>query len=138
MLLKSEGAAGEDPVVEVQAAEDAAGTGAVTMDLGDLRNAGQSAIYRKQGANLQTIPQWSEAHGDLNGAGAWTRADAGEQQLMLALLIRPDELDALDGEKTHVRLRIADVGNTPQYAACAALALSRWSRRPELMPSIIG
>ncbi len=120
IFLSGVGAPGEDPVLTLQQATNAAGAGAVALSLkrvfykvGAPAFSATNDKFIEDTAATPETPAVSYDTDPINGA---------ENNLMVAVQVRP--IDLLDGY-SYVRMQIADVGATPQlgmvlYAASAS------------------
>src|SRR5262245_42202686 len=125
VLYKDEGSGSEDPVITVQQATDAAGTGAQALNF--------TTVFKQTGADLLAIGQSTRV---TQSAGNTFTAEGGEEALVV-IDLRGDELDVANGYK-FVRATVADVGVTSQLGALFYLLHEpRQADRPENMPSAI-
>lgn len=120
IIIKSIGTAGDDPVITLTQAQDAAGTGAKALNITSLKH--------QTGADITTSTSFTDG---LDGSGNVidrqypvssydTDGIAGAESEQL-ILIRVHE-DDLDEGFTHVKLNIADVGTNAQLGAAIYIA----------------
>jgi hypothetical protein len=103
VLFKGAGADGEDPTLTIEQATTNTGTGAKALPF--------TRIHVKQGADLFAIGQYTLV--TQAAAATYTQSDAGQAQAIWMVDFKSTELD-VDGGFTHIRARVADVGNTSQ------------------------
>lgn len=124
IFFKGTGTDGDDPTVTLQQATDNAGTGAKALTFTD--------IWRKQGADVQTVGQFTRT---TQAAGnTYTNADA-HQQALWVLEIDADMLD-VDGGFDHVRVTLNDTGTNPQLG-CVLYLLSEPRFSEATLPSAL-
>ncbi len=116
------GTAGDDPVMTLQQATDAAGTGAKTLAL----PAGSNRVWDKQAATSHastgtfsvvaaTDAKITTTAGDYTG-----NATSAEQDLIVLIDIHAEDLD-VDNDFTFIQASVADVGAASQPGTCLGL-----------------
>lgn len=103
VFVKAAGAAGEDPVLTIQQAQDVAGTGAKALNF--------TEINVKQGADLQAIGTFTKV--TQAAANTYTEATSGEAQAIWVVEFDAEDLD-VDGGFDCITASVADVGVTAQ------------------------
>ena len=111
IFYKGTGTDGDDPQVTLQQATDNAGTGVKALNF--------TEIWRKQGADVQTVAQFTKT--TQSAANTYTNTD-GHQQAIWVLEIDADMLD-VDGGFKYVRLTLNDTGTNAQLG-CVLYVLS--------------
>ena len=102
IFYKGTGTDGDDPVVTLQQATDNAGAGAKAYNF--------TTIYSKQGADVQTVGQFTKT--TQAAAGSYTNTDA-HQQCIWVIEIDRTSLD-FDNGFEYVRVTLNDTGSNPQ------------------------
>lgn len=136
LVVAGAGTAGEDPVITLEQATAAAGTGAKALSISEL--------HYQVAADITAERDWTRP----NGADAATEVDrqnkltefdsdsiaGAENQLAVLIGVYQHDLDVNNGF-THVRAKIADVGTGAQLGAMFYLAkekLYRGSDSPDI------
>lgn len=101
LFFKGAGAAGEDPTITVLQGTTSAGGSTAALNF--------TTIYKKQGAALTAIEQWTKV--TQTAANTFTHADLAEQQAII--LIEIDTRTLTDGYR-YINASVADVGDTSQ------------------------
>lgn len=121
LIIKAIGTAGDDPVINLQQATDASGTGAKTLNITSLAHQTAADITASTSFTLglntdgDTIDrETSVASYDTDGI------DGAENEQLINVRVHSEDLD--EGF-AFVRLQIADVGTNAQLAAVIAIAL---------------
>lgn len=110
IFFKGTGTDGDDPVITLEQAQDAAGTAAKALNF--------TTIYRKQAADVQGVASFTETA--QAAAETYTNSDAHEQ-LIWVIEIKGSSLDVAGGFD-HVRVTLNDTGTNPQLG-CVLYAL---------------
>ena len=111
IFFKGTGTDGDDPTVTLQQATDNVGSGAKALNF--------TEIWRKQGADVQTVAQFTKT--TQSAANTYTNTD-GHLQAIWVLEIDADMLD-VDGGFKYVRLTLNDTGTNAQLG-CVLYVLS--------------
>jgi hypothetical protein len=122
LLIKAPGAATEHPVINLQQARDATGTGAKTLQL--------KRVQYKVGAALNAAAdRWVSVASitPLAPANSYdtTGIVAGDKELVLASYVLPNDLDVAGGF-THLRMQVSDPGVTAQWGAIIYVPSARF------------
>jgi hypothetical protein len=126
IFIGDNGLAGEDIVLTLREAKDAAGTG--VQDLAKI-----SKVWKKQATNVQTVGSWTEVSQTV--AATFTDTDSGENEQIFVFEVRDDDLS--DGF-THIQCNINDPGATAKLATVLyLLSEPRYGGRASTMPSVI-
>lgn len=113
VFLKGVGTAGEDPTLTVLQAQDASGTGSKALNF--------TKIYKKNGATaLNAVANFTEVANTDNTYGAADDAASAENQVLWALEIDANELDA-DNGFDHFTVNIGDTGTNTQLGTVIAV-----------------
>lgn len=119
VLFKGIGTAGDDPVFTLRQATDASGTSAKALDF--------TVVYEKVGATaLSGVTSWTRQ--TQTAANTYTNAASAENEALIAVEIKADELD-VDGGFKFVQIQIPDVGTNAQIGGAFYLMLE--PRYPE-------
>ena len=102
IFYKGTGTDGDDPIITLQQATDNTGATSKNLDFTD--------VWRKQGADLQTIGTFIRT--SQAAANSYTNTD-GHEQALWVLEIDADMLD-VDNGFCYVRLVLNDTGTNPQ------------------------
>jgi len=115
------GTAGDDPILALQQAIDAAGTGAKDLTFTKIRH--------KTGATLlSAVGQWTKVTQSAAASYDTDPIAGAENEQLLAVEITPDMLDATNGF-TWVRGRVADVGGNAMLGCLFYILLDRAYKR---------
>jgi hypothetical protein len=118
LFHKGAGTAGEDPVITIQQATAAAGTGAKALNV--------TRVDTKQGADLAAIGTFtvstsaSPATNDTFSTNTWTNSTLAEEQAIVVIEFRAQDLDVNNGFY-FVQASIADVGTNSQIGSLQAI-----------------
>lgn len=115
VLFKGAGTAGDDPILALQQATSAAGGSAKDLTFTELR-------YKC--GTLASITDWTKVTQTAAASYDTDGIDGAENQLILAVEVRPDMLD-VNGGFTYVRANVADIGANAQLGCLLYLAASR-------------
>lgn len=129
VFLKAVGTAGDDPVLTLRQAQDAAGTGAKALAL--------STYYKKQGATaLSAVGQFTAAEAGTPGTfGGAEEATSAENEALWVIPVDPRDLDHANGF-SHIQATVADVGGNAQLGC--VLYVGRLNRtRGAVQPSAL-
>lgn len=103
------GTATQDPTIIIQQATSNAGAGVKDLDIVTV----PVQIHKKQAAtSLAAVGQWSSAIAGVT-TNKWTDGEAAEQDVLLAIEFKADQLD-VDGGFDHIRATVADPGANAQ------------------------
>lgn len=129
VLVTAVGTAGQDPVLTLLQAQDAAGTGSKALAL--------STYYKKQGATaLSGVGAFTKATATTPGTfGGADEASSAENQTLWVIPVQATDLDLANGF-THVSASVADVGAAAQLGMLLyVLYGARQKKHPQ--PSVI-
>ena len=103
------GTASDDPTITISQASDNAGTGSKALNIVTT----PVQVWKKQAAtSLAAVGQWSDASAGVT-ANAWTDLTSAEQDLLLAIEFKADQLD-VDNGFDHVQASVDDIGSNAQ------------------------
>lgn len=127
IFFKAAGTAGDDPTLTLEQATDVAGAGAKALNFTD--------IYRKQGAALTSIGQWTKT--TQTASATFTDATSAEVQAIWVVEFDASDLDVAN-DFVAIRARVADVGAAAQVGALLyVLSEARYGAKGASMPSAI-
>lgn len=119
VFFKAIGTAGDDPTLTLLQATDTTGATNKALNI--------NQVDKKQGAAVNAIGQFTTstpaapANHDTFSADTWTNSDLAEQQAIVVIEVRAEDLD-IDGGFTSVKLNAGDVGTNAQLGCILAFA----------------
>ena len=120
LLIKGIGAAGENPIISLEQAQDSAGTGAKALTL--------RKVATKIGT--PTLVAASDVFAEVasidrdNPAANYTVPSSGDKEAVVLAYVLQQDLDVNNGF-THIRLNCSDVGATSQLGTLIYIAGNR-------------
>lgn len=128
VLLCAAGTAGDDPIVQLEQAQDNAGTGAKALNFTRIRH--------KVGATaLAGVGQWTLMEQAPAAAYDTAAIDGAENEALVAVEVQAADLD-VNGGFNYVRMTVPDVGGNAQLG-CGFYLLHAARYKQEVNPSAV-
>lgn len=133
IFQKGIGTAGDDPTITLQQSKVVAGSSPKALNI--------NRVDKKQATDITTVGQYTTstpaapATNDTFSTNTWTNSDLAEQQAVVAIEVKAEDLD-IDGGYDCVQASVADIGTHTQLG-CILYAMGEPRNAVDPLPSAI-